>query len=110
MKIIFHPLFIIIFSAFCFFNCNNSAERNHAKDTDKTKEDIEREKILVIGEEIAFKEYGDVIKSELPLKAKLVGDSLWVIEGTLHEGADGGTVYIELRRRSNEVLKITHYK
>lgn len=100
----------MILLGLCLLNCNDSAKKKNTTELPKTSEDVEREKVLKIGEEIAFKEYGDVIKNELPLKAKLVGDSVWIIEGTLAKGADGGTVYIEIRRGDNELLKITHYK
>lgn len=45
---------------------------------------------------IAFREYGNLIKNELPLKAQLAGDSVWVVQGTNPENSDGGTVYMEL--------------
>jgi hypothetical protein len=52
----------------------------------------------------------DVIKQELPLVARLVGNSVLIVEGTLPERAVGGTVYIELRRYDHKLLKLTHYK
>lgn len=91
----------IFFLGFCSFNCNSFKERKDVK---------EEELILKIGQEIAFREYGDIIKSELPLRAKLVGDTLWVVEGTLQKGLKGGTVYIEIRKSDKKVLKIIHYK
>lgn len=94
----------------CLLSCNDSVKKKNRTELSKTSEDVEREKVLKIGKEIAFKEYGDVIKKQLPLKAKLVGDSVWIIEGTLAKGTDGGTVYIEIRRGDNQLLKITHYK
>src|SRR5687768_1979104 len=103
---------IVIFLACSLLslNCDNPAKKGQSKELLKTDEDLEKEKVLKIAEEIAFREYGNVIKTELPLKAQLVGDSVWVIEGTLARGADGGTVYIELRKGDNKLLKITHYK
>lgn len=102
----------IVLLGFCLlsFNCNNPPKKGQSKELPKSREDLDKERVLKIAEEIAFREYGDVIKSELPLKAKLVGDSVWVIEGTLAKGADGGTVYIELSKSDNRLLKITHYK
>jgi len=91
-------------------NCSNPTKKEQSTESPKTGEDLEKEKVLKIAEEIAFKEYGNVIKNELPLKARLVGDSVWIIEGTLPQGADGGTVYIELRKGDNKLLRITHYK
>lgn len=76
----------------------------------KTAEALEKEKVLKFSEGIAFREYGNVIKNELPLKAQLFGDSIWIIQGTLPGRADGGTVYIELSKSDYKLLKITHYK
>lgn len=101
---------VIIFLGFCILNCNSNTQKNGTKELPKTNTDIEKEKVLKLGERIAFQEYGDVIKNELPLRAKLVGDSLWILEGTLPKGSVGGTVYIEMRKNDNKVLKITHYK
>lgn len=100
---------IFIYCLACL-SCNNPAEKHQPVDSSHTAKTSEEEKVLKKAEEIAFKEYGEVIKNELPLKARLVGDSVWVIEGTLPQGADGGTVYIELSKSDNRVLKITHYK
>jgi hypothetical protein len=91
-------------------NCSNPTKKEPSTEAPKTGEDLEKEKVLMVAEEIAFKEYGNVIKNELPLKAQLVGDSIWIIEGTLVKGADGGTVYIELSKSDYRLLKITHYK
>ena len=100
----------IICVSLSILNCNNQAKNERSSDLPAANENIEMEKALKIAEGIAFREYGDVIKSELPLKAKLAGDSVWVIEGTLAKGVEGGTVYIELNKKDNRVLKITHYK
>lgn len=85
-------------------NCSNQTQ------TSKTNESLELKKVLKLAEEIAFKEYGNSISKELPLRARLADDSIWIVEGTLPKGAEGGTVYIELSRTSLQLLKITHYK
>lgn len=102
---------VLLGYGFLSLNCNNPTKKDQpTSSSPKTAEDLEKEKVLKVAEEIAFKEYGNVIKNELPLKARLVGDSVWVIEGTLPQGADGGAVYIELGRTDHKLLKITHYK
>lgn len=110
MKNSFLVIVVMIIVAFSLLDCNDSAKRSNTTELSKTKEEVEREEVLKTGEEIAFKEYGDVIKNELPLKAKLEGDSVWIIEGTLAKDMDGGTVYIKLRRGDKKVLKLIHYK
>lgn len=97
----------------CFIlgsSCNNSPKQQQPVESSKKENTSEEKEVLKKAEEIAFREYGEVIKKELPLKARLSGDSIWVIEGTLPRGADGGTVYIELSKADHTVLKITHYK
>jgi NTF2 fold immunity protein len=85
-------------------NCSNQPHSS------ESNESLEIKKVLKRAEEIAFKEYGSIIRKELPLRARLAGDSIWIVEGTLPKGAEGGTVYIELSRTSHQLLKITHYK
>ncbi|RFM27668.1 NTF2 fold immunity protein [Deminuibacter soli] len=106
----FWSCIILLGCTLAIANCNNPSNRNQPIESPKTAEALEKEKVIKIAEEIAFKEYGDEIKNELPLKAQLFGDSMWIIQGTLPEGADGGTVYIELSKSDHRLLKITHYK
>ena len=93
-----------------FTNCSNPTKEDQNDEPLKAADRLEKKEVLKIAEEIAFKEYGDVIKKELPLKAQLAGDSMWIVQGTLPAGSDGGTVYIELSKGDHRVLKITHYK
>jgi hypothetical protein len=97
----------------CFIlglSCNNPPKQQQPGESSEKESTPEEKEVLKKAEEIAFSEYGEVIKKELPLKARLSGDSIWIIEGTLPRGADGGTVYIELSKGDHVVLKITHYK
>ncbi|GAA4314357.1 NTF2 fold immunity protein [Compostibacter hankyongensis] len=91
-------------------NCTHHSAKQRQMQYSTTKDALERDEVLKIAKEIAEKKYGNIIKKEMPLKARLIRDSIWVIEGTLKKGADGGTVYIELRKGDHELLKITHYK
>ncbi|WP_165759122.1 NTF2 fold immunity protein [Niastella yeongjuensis] len=91
-------------------SCNHSANRHQPAGSAKVLSVSAKDSALKIAEEIAFRTYGNVIKNELPLKGRLSGDSVWIVEGTLPEGADGGTVYIELSKRDYKLLKLTHYK
>ena len=90
--------------------CTHRTKKNQETESSTSNKDLEKEKAIKLAEEIALKEYGTIIKNELPLKARLIGDSVWIVKGTLRKGADGGTVYIELRKIDNKLLKITHYK
>ena len=61
------------------------------------------------------------IASEKPFEAKLVGDTVWLVEGSLHKEnhglkngtltiTSGGVAYIEIRKKDCKVLKVIHGK
>jgi choline kinase len=54
--------------------------------------------------------YGDIINSEKPLHAKLLNDSIWVIEGSLKKGEEGGVAHIEISKRDCRIITIFHSK
>jgi hypothetical protein len=76
-----------------------------------TAKNSEERRVFEIAHDTAIKLYGpNVIDNELPLTAKLVDDSIWIVEGTLPSGFLGGTVHVEISRSNLTVRKITHYK
>lgn len=49
------------------------------------------------------------IKQELPLRAALLPDGVWLVEGTLHpKGANGGVATILIRKSDGAVLGMIH--
>ena len=64
--------------------------------------------------EIAEKEwlaiYGKKVLDEKPYHAALVGDTVWIVDGTLSPNHIGGTAHIEIRKRDSKILNITHSK
>jgi hypothetical protein len=60
--------------------------------------------------------YGEKDINEcLPLKAKLVGDSLWLVMGTLEQPTDGsiivgGVPHAKIRKSTGEIICIIHSK
>jgi len=54
--------------------------------------------------------YGSSVLNEKPYKAKIIGDSVWVVEGSLPSNQVGGTAYIEIRAADCKVLNVTHGK
>ncbi|ANH83183.1 hypothetical protein A8C56_21330 [Niabella ginsenosidivorans] len=91
-------------------NCGNHPDKNQKLVNSDSLNVLEKAKVISIAEDIAIKKYGAIIKGELPLKAQLIGDSIWIVEGSLPKGSDGGTVYIELRRSDHKIVRITHSK
>ncbi len=54
--------------------------------------------------------YGDdTIAGEKPFVARL-SNGVWIVEGSLPDGWDGGTAYIEINKADGKVLKVTHYR
>jgi hypothetical protein len=63
-----------------------------------------------IAEAILLPIYGEkTINSERPLRASLRG-GVWMVEGTLPKGFDGGTAVVRLSRDDGRVLFIAHYQ
>jgi len=103
---------VIILFAFFLSNlsCENQSKNESFKEKTSKTEDLEKEKVLKFAKDTALQVYGTMIENELPMVAQLIGDSLWIVNGTLPKNAVGGTVYIEIRKRDNKVLQLTHYK
>ncbi len=61
-----------------------------------------------IAEPILINVYGkENIESEKPFSINLEAD-VWIIEGSLEEGYDGGVAYIEIRKSDGKVLTVIH--
>lgn len=66
---------------------------------------------VAIAEAVWRPMYGDVIDDSMPFKAKLQGDSLWIVDGTLpEEYVLGGTPYPEIMKADGRIVCVTHFK
>ena len=74
------------------------------------KKDCSKVKAISIAEEEWVKQFGDEIKDLKPFTAKMKNDSIWVIEGSLPEGFDGGVPYAEINANSCVIISISHSK
>jgi hypothetical protein len=54
--------------------------------------------------------YGKKIFRAKPFKSRLVGDSVWIVSGSLRHDIEGGVPYAEIKKSNGKVLKITHTK
>jgi hypothetical protein len=63
-----------------------------------------------IAEAIWLPIYGPSVLDEKPYTARVKGDSIWIVEGTLERGKSGGTAYIEIRMNDCKILNVTHSK
>ena len=66
------------------------------------------ETAIRIAEAVWLPIYGNDIYNSKPFQARLIGDSIWVVEGTLPEGHLGGVPYAALQKKDGKVLKISH--
>ena len=68
-----------------------------------------QEKAIDIAEKEWLKIYGQNILKKKPFNAKLINDSIWIVEGTFY-GKKGGVPYIEINAKTCKIVKITHGK
>jgi NTF2 fold immunity protein len=54
--------------------------------------------------------YGVGINDKKPFIAKLINDSIWVVEGSLSNFKNGGVPYAEINAINCKFIKITHGK
>ena len=108
MKLVFIPF--IVFLLALRQNCGDSFSAEKVSNVLQDGKRTEKEKVIKIALDTARKIYGTLIDRELPLIAKLVGDSVWIVQGTLPPGWLGGTVYVELTKYDLRVVKLIHYK
>ena len=57
-----------------------------------------------IAEAVWLPIYGTSVLDEKPYQARIIGDSVWIVEGVLDHGKSGGTAYIEIRMKDGTVL------
>lgn len=68
---------------------------------------------LTLAEIVLISVYGsELIKKELPLKAKLINGKIWLVSGSFNAPADsfGGVAEIRIRKKDGAVLGMIHGK
>jgi hypothetical protein len=63
---------------------------------------------IKIAEAIWLPIFGDDIYKSLPFKAKLINDTLWVVEGTLPKNKLGGVPYIQILKSNCRILDVSY--
>ena len=104
--------YIIVFVCL-LFGCHDTRENSQTQtSTIQNHKGCVTDEITAkkIAEENWLPVYGKSVLNEKPYVAKIVGDSVWVVEGSLPKDMLGGTAYIEIRVRDCDILKLTHYK
>jgi hypothetical protein len=65
---------------------------------------------IKIAEAVWLPIYGKEVLNEKPYTARLIGKDVWVVEGSLRKGWDGGVAYIEISKRDGRILEVIHGK
>lgn len=63
-----------------------------------------------IAEAVWLPIYGTNVLHEKPFTARLTGEGVWIVEGSLPEGMKGGVAYLEISKRDGRILAVTHGK
>ena len=64
-----------------------------------------------IAEAVWLPIYGEDVLEKKPFEAELVGDSVWIVAGTLpKEWTVGGVPYIEILRVNGKIIGVSHGK
>ncbi|GAB2789926.1 hypothetical protein HNQ93_003272 [Hymenobacter luteus] len=64
---------------------------------------------IKIAEAVWLPIYGKRIYEKRPFKAVSKG-AIWVVEGSLPDGMDGGVPYIEINKMDGRIMRVTHGK
>lgn len=54
--------------------------------------------------------YGEKVLKKKPFIATLKNGEIWVVEGSIEEGVDGGVPHIEIQKSDAKIVKLYHYK
>lgn len=65
---------------------------------------------IKIAEAVWLPIYGKSIYQQKPFKAVLQNGSVWLVEGSLPEGLEGGVAYIEITKKDGCISNVTHGK
>jgi hypothetical protein len=88
-------------------SCNTNSEVIKANENYCLKTNIEA---IKQAENKWFAIYGKSIYDKKPFTAKLINDTIWVIQGTLSKWKQGGVPYAEINAKNCEFIKVTHGK
>jgi len=102
-------IILVMLAALIAFGCIFAKENTNKKMTEIDYVPDE-ETAKKIAEAIWLPIYGEKIYSEKPYVASLMGDSVWVVKGSLSENKRGGVAYIEIQKSDCKILKVTHGK
>lgn len=63
-----------------------------------------------ISEILFVRIYGKKVLNKKPFIATLKNGKIWIVEGSVDEGMDGGVPHIEIQKSDGKVISFYHYK
>jgi len=96
---------------FCF-GCQNSRDISSYQEKFSPKDGFvpDSKTAIDVAKVILPNIYGKDVLKEKPFTCKLIGDTVWIVEGSLPKGWDGGVAHIEIRKSDCKILNVIHGK
>lgn len=63
-----------------------------------------------IAQIIFVRVYGDKVLEKKPFKTVLKNQGIWIVEGSLKAGEDGGVPHIEIQKADGKIVDLYHSK
>jgi hypothetical protein len=97
----------------CSYLEDKMAERHPSKHNYKPADGIVPDELTAtkIAEVVLKRAYGDeTINRELPLRATLRSDNVWIVGGTWPYGSDdqGGVATVEITKKDGQIVRMSH--
>ena len=70
----------------------------------------DRTTAIQIAQVLFVRVYGEKVLKKKPFIATLKNGEIWVVEGSVDEGVDGGVPHIEIQKSDGKIVKLYHYK
>ena len=63
-----------------------------------------------IAQIIFVRVYGEKVLEKKPFAATLKNGTIWIVEGSLDKGIDGGVPHIEIQKSDGKIINLVHGK
>lgn len=100
---------IAITGIFVIYSLINRCEGNNTNNPEIDGYIPDEETAIKIAEAVWLPIYGEKVNDEKPFHAVLQNDSVWIVEGTLHNEL-GGVARAEIQKRDGKILRVIHGK
>ncbi len=101
-------LILIILSIVLLTNCSPKADHNNWEPGQGYVPDSAT--AVQLAQIFFIRVYGEKVLKKKPFIATLKNGKIWVVDGTLENGMDGGVPHIEIQKSDGKVLELYHGK